>query len=107
MSKYRLGHFREAVEWAEKAAKSRTAEPPAKAKAFAVSAMANWQLGEKDAARAALASGDTFAPKLAPDHDAEHLGESWAASLMARISLEEATKLITAGATSNGHSNQP
>ncbi len=107
MSNYRLGHFREAVEWAEKAAKSPTAEPPAKAKAFAVSAMANWQLGEKDAARAALASGDTFAPKLAPEHHAEDLGESWVAWLMARISLEEATKLIQAGATINGNSNQP
>src|SRR5690349_8958011 len=33
MSSYRLGQFREAIEWAEKATKSTKAEPEAKAKA--------------------------------------------------------------------------
>jgi serine/threonine protein kinase/tetratricopeptide (TPR) repeat protein len=95
MSNYRGGHFRAAIEWAEKTTKGATAEPPAKAKAFAVSAMANWQIGEKDAARLALASGDTFAPGLA-DENAD-LGESWVAWIVARISLDEAASLIRIG----------
>jgi len=90
MSNYRAGHYREAIDWAEKATKSSTADPQAKAKAFAVMAMANWQLGQKDAARAALANGDTLAPR----QEATDLGDPWVAWIMARISLDEATKLI-------------
>ncbi len=105
MSNYRLEHFREAIEWAEKAEKSPTAEPEAKAKAFAVSAMANWQLEQKDAARAALAEGDKFAPKLSPEHHPKDLGESWVAWIIARISLDEATKLIQTGSNVRGKSN--
>jgi len=92
MSCYRLGRFRRAIEWAEKATNNAKADPPAKAKAFAISAMANWQLGRQDAARAALASGNTFAPKLASEN--ADLGESWVAWLIARVSLDEATDLI-------------
>ena len=93
MSDYRLGRFNEAIEWAEKAVKSPTAEAAAKAKAFAVQAMANWQLGKKDAAREMLAKGDTLAPSISREGDAEDLGESWVAWLMARISIDEATRL--------------
>ena len=105
MSHYRLGNFREAIEWAEKSTKSPTAEPPAKAKAFAVSAMANWQMGHKDAARATLASGDTLAPSLSLERDANDLGESWVAWLLARISLDEATKLLETGLTNQPNQN--
>jgi tetratricopeptide (TPR) repeat protein len=94
MSNYRLGNFSEAVAWGEKAAKS-SAEF-AQAKAYAVLAMAHWQQGERDQARAALARGDALAPR------AEDLGESWVAWLMARISLDEATRLIQ-----NQNSNHP
>jgi len=97
MSNYRLGRFREAADWAERATKSSTAEPRARAKAFAVLAMANWQLGQKDAGRAALAQGGALAPELFPGQDASDLGESWVAWLIARISLDEATKLIGTG----------
>jgi len=92
MSCYRLGRFRRAIEWAEKATNNAKADPPAKAKAFAISAMANWQLGRQDAARAALASGNTFAPKRASEN--ADLGESWVAWLIARVSLDEAAELI-------------
>jgi len=94
MSSYRLGNFPEAVAWGDKAANS--AANFAQAKAYAVLAMAHWQLGQKDEARTALAKGDALAPR------AEDLGESWVAWLMARISLDEATRLIQ-----NQNSNAP
>jgi serine/threonine protein kinase len=99
MSNYRLGRFREATDWAEKAVNGPTAEPQAKAKAFAILAMANWQLGEQSAARSALAQGDALAPNIPAEHDAADLEESWVAWLMARISLDEATALMPAAAT--------
>ena len=45
MSDYRLGRLPEAIEWAEKAANGSMVE--AQAKAYAISAMAHWQLGQK------------------------------------------------------------
>ena len=107
MSDYRLGRFNEAIEWAEKAVKSPTAEAAAKAKAFAVQAMANWQLGQKDAAREMLANGDALGPGIAPAHVSEDLGESWVAWLFARISLDEATALVQSGATTVTSPHQP
>ena len=92
MSKYRLGHFSDAVAWGEKAAQS-SAEF-AQAKAYAVLAMSHWQLGHRDDARAALAQGDALAPRISPEAGVVDLGESWVAWLMARISLDEATRLI-------------
>jgi serine/threonine protein kinase/tetratricopeptide (TPR) repeat protein len=105
MSNYRLGRFREAIQWAEMAETSPTAEPQAKAKALAVSAMANWQLGQPNAAREALAHGDTLAPNLRPDRGGADLGESWVAWVVARISLDEAAKLTRTGSTSDESSN--
>jgi hypothetical protein len=92
MSQYRLGHFPAAVEWAEKAAKNSSVA--AQAKAYAILAMAHWQLGQKEVARAMPAKGDTLAPSLPAVNGAEDLGESWVAWLMARISLDEAGALI-------------
>lgn len=94
MSSYRLGRFREAVDWAQKAINGPTAEAQAKAKAFAVLAMADWKLGEQSKARSALAEGDALAPELLPENNSADLGESWVAWLIARISLDEATKLM-------------
>ncbi len=99
MSNYRLGHFSEAIAWGEKAAQS-SAEF-AQAKAYAVMAMAHWQMGQKDEARAALAKGDTLAPGISSEKGTDDLGESWVAWLMARISLDEATKLLQNGSTTN------
>jgi serine/threonine protein kinase len=107
MSSYRLGRFREAVEWAETAAMTAKADPPAKAKAFAVLAMANWKLGEKDPARAALANGETLVPNFSPERGAVDLGESWVAWTIARVSLDEATQLFRAEPIPHATSNQP
>jgi tetratricopeptide (TPR) repeat protein len=101
MSHYRLGHFSEAMAWADKAEKS--SEAFAQAKAYAVVAMAHWQQGHWDEARVALAKGDALAPGLSPDRGVGDLGESWVAWLMARISLDEATTLINNGSTVDGN----
>jgi tetratricopeptide (TPR) repeat protein len=97
MSHYRLGNFSEAIAWGEKAANSSAGF--AQAKACAILAMAHSQLGQRNEALAALGKGDALAPAFSPEKGADDLGESWVAWLMARISLDEATKLIQAGAT--------
>jgi serine/threonine protein kinase/tetratricopeptide (TPR) repeat protein len=106
MAKYRLGDFREAMEWAERANNTIAADPPAKAKAFAVSAMANWQLGRNEVARAALADGDRLVPRISPESGSMDLGESWVAWIIARVSLDEATELLRTGSTIH-NSNAP
>jgi tetratricopeptide (TPR) repeat protein len=105
MSSYRLGRYAESREWGEKAAKSSI--PYAQAKAYAILAMADWQLGQKDTARAMLAKGDILAPSILPARNPEDLGESWVALLFARISLDEATTLIQSELTIEINSNQP
>jgi serine/threonine protein kinase len=94
MSNYRLGHFHDAAHWAQRAVNGPTAEAQAKAKAFAILAMSDWQMGEKGGAHEALARGEAYAPKLSAMADPVDLGESWVAWLMARISLDEAATLI-------------
>jgi hypothetical protein len=67
----------------------------ASAKGWAVLAMARWQLGEQDPARAALSAGNKLAPALSARETVD-LGDSWLAWLFARISLDEATALLGA-----------
>jgi len=105
MANYRLNRFPVAIDWGERAAKCSIAS--AQAKAYAVLAMAHWQLGEKDAARAMLAKGDALAPSIQPARQAVDLGDSWVAWLMARISLDEAATLIQSGSTADHNSNRP
>jgi tetratricopeptide (TPR) repeat protein len=92
MSAYRLGHFAESIEWAEKTLKSSIIY--ANAHAYAILAMAHWELGHKDVARVMLDKGDSLTPSILPSHQAVDLGDSWTAWLIARISLDEATALI-------------
>jgi tetratricopeptide (TPR) repeat protein len=92
MSAYRMGRSAEAIEWAEKTLRGTIIYPDAHA--YAILAMADWQLGRKDAARVALAKGDSLTPKISPTNEAVDLGDSWVAWLEARISLDEAGQLI-------------
>src|SRR5258708_38207877 len=62
LSEYREGGFAQAVEWAEQMRTN--SEASASAEACAVLAMAQWRLGLKDAARAALSQGDKLAPDI-------------------------------------------
>jgi serine/threonine protein kinase/Tfp pilus assembly protein PilF len=100
MSDYRLGNFREAAGWAEKALES--SQTNAQAKALAVLAMADWKLGQKDLARQILAKGEALAGGASED-----LGESWVAWLFARISLNEAATLIKTHSLTPANSTPP
>jgi len=68
--------------------------------------MAEWRLGLKDVARAALNQGDKLAPDIS-SNQAVDLGDGWLDWLVARILLNEATELITDKSTlGNDSKNQ-
>jgi serine/threonine protein kinase/tetratricopeptide (TPR) repeat protein len=101
---YRQRRFSEAIPWAEKAAGSRAKF--AQAKAYAVLALARWQLGQQNDARAALQKGDALAPNTSFENGSGDLGESWVAWLMARISLDEATTFIQTATVDSSSTQQ-
>jgi len=105
LSEYRQGHFAEAVDWAQKPLK--VSGIYVHGHAYAVAAMAYWQLGEKDQAREMLAKGDSLAPRLMPASIAEDPGNAWLAWLFARIQLDEAAALIKPGSTTENKSARP
>ncbi|HWW00359.1 MAG TPA: serine/threonine-protein kinase [Candidatus Acidoferrum sp.] len=105
MSAYRLGRFAESVEWSEKTLKSSITYPTAHA--YAILAMAHWELAHKDVARAMLDKGDSLTPNILPSHQAVDLGDSWVAWLQARISLDEATALIQPASRTESNSQEP
>jgi serine/threonine protein kinase len=92
LSEYRQGKLSEAVVWAEKSLK--TDQAFSQAKGYAVLAMAQWQLGQKEKALAMLADGDTLALRISSAQETVDLGDSWVAWLFARILLDEAGQLI-------------
>ncbi len=92
LSEYRQGHYSEAVEWAQK-----PLQIPgiyAQWHSCAVLAMAYWQLGEKEEARAMLTKGEALAPPIMPPSVAEEPGNAWQGWLYARLQLDEATALM-------------
>ena len=91
LSEYRLGHFSEAAQWAQKSVDSTRY---ASWHACGVLAMADWRLGKKDEARAMLARGEKLAPPVMPARVAQSPGNDWLAWLFARIQLDEAKALI-------------
>src|SRR5436190_230771 len=105
MSAYRLGHFAQSVEWAEKTLKSSIIY--ANAHAYAILALVHWKLGHKDVARAMLDKGDSLTPSILPSHQAVDLGDSWGAWLVARISLDEAAALIQPASKTDTNSQEP
>jgi len=92
LSEYRQRHFAEAVEWAQKALAS--ARLDAHGPACAILAMAKWQLGEKQDARAVLGKGNEIAPPVMPARDAIDPGQAWLAWVFSRVSLDEAAALF-------------
>ena len=105
MSAYRLGRFAESLEWAEKTLKSSIIYP--NAHAYAILAMAHWQLGQKDVARVMLNKGDSLTPNISPSDERVDLGDSWTAWLLARISLDEATALIQPASRTESNPQKP
>jgi tetratricopeptide (TPR) repeat protein len=104
LAEYRQKRSAEAVEWAEKSVKA--GDPLARAKGCAVLAMARWQLGERDAARTALAQGDELAPNYAPQALRADFGDTWVAWLFARIQLDEASSFILSGPSPESNSSK-
>jgi hypothetical protein len=92
LAQYRLGRYEEALSWAERTANSNFAY--AKAHAYAVMAMANWQLKRADKAHEMLAKGDELATKERPGQDFEKIGDDWLGWLFSRILLDEAGALV-------------
>jgi tetratricopeptide (TPR) repeat protein len=92
MAAYRLGRFGEAIECAEKTLKGTIIY--ANAQAYAILAMAHWQLGHKEVARTMLDNGNSLTPNILHSHETVDLGDPWVVWLLARISLDEAGYLI-------------
>jgi hypothetical protein len=105
LSDYRLGKLPEAVEWAGKSLNASQAS--ARAKGWAVLAMAKWKLGEKAGARTVLAEGEALAPSISATNGPMDLGDSWLAWLCAGIALDEAATLIQPAAAADGHADKP
>jgi tetratricopeptide (TPR) repeat protein len=92
LAEYRRGQYDQAVEWAQQPLK--IPGNLSNGHAYAVLAMADWQLGKQAEARAALARGEEAAPRSMPASIAEDPGDAWQAWLFARIQLDEANALI-------------
>ena len=91
LCEYRKADFREAIEWAKTSLSN--GAPLARAQAYAVLAMAQWQLGRKEAARAALAAGTALTPEIFSGPEANK-NEGWLSWIFARVSLDEANALV-------------
>ncbi|MCK6500607.1 MAG: tetratricopeptide repeat protein, partial [Nitrospira sp.] len=63
--------------------------------ACAIAAMAHWRLGNRDAAHAMLAKGQSLAPPILPQRDGDDPDRAWLAWIFSRVSLEEAAARIT------------
>jgi len=88
LAEYRLGHFASVLEWLRKVA-AQEGVPARTAQADATLAMAEFQLGQTNAARATLAEGIKIAQtKLTPGRI------DWNDSIIAEILLREAHELI-------------
>jgi tetratricopeptide (TPR) repeat protein len=105
LSDYRLGKLPEAVEWAGKSLNASQAS--ARAKGFAVLAMAKWQLGQKAEARTVLAEGEGLAPSISATNGRVDLGDSWLAWLCAGIALDEAATLIQPATAGDANADKP
>jgi serine/threonine protein kinase/Tfp pilus assembly protein PilF len=92
-AEYRQGHFAEAIEWVKKALQN--APVNAQAEAYPVLAMAQWQIGEKEAARANLAKANASVARALPERNNE-IG-IWFTWIFGHTWLEEATALIDSG----------
>jgi eukaryotic-like serine/threonine-protein kinase len=104
LSEYRLENYSKAIEWADKSIAA--GDPLAKAKGFAVRAMAQGKLREWDAARVSLTNGNELAPSDSNSPSLD-LGNSWLAWVCARLALDEATALIQPSQTVGQDSGKP
>jgi tetratricopeptide (TPR) repeat protein len=89
MSSYRLGHYTEAITWAQESLAGNAVY--ANAEGCAVLSMANWRLGRPAEARQMLAKGEA----LVPDNPGVNPNYGWWVDwLIARVELNEARALV-------------
>jgi serine/threonine protein kinase len=89
MSSYRLGHYTEAITWAQKSLAGSAVY--ASAQGCAVLSMANWRLGRPAEARQMLAKGEA----LVPDNPGVNPVYGWWADwLIAQVEINEAKALV-------------
>ncbi|MGC9941882.1 MAG: serine/threonine-protein kinase, partial [Verrucomicrobiota bacterium] len=100
LCEYRLGHYATAAEWAQKPLQIPGSS--VHAQAYAVLAMADWQLGKREAARTMLVDGESLTPVSMPLKIAEDPSNEWQDWLLARIQLDEADTMIQAGSRTTG-----
>jgi len=96
-SEYRLGRFAGAIQWAQKSADS--SQWMARGPACGILAMAHWQLGDHERAKAALAKGNSATPDMMPAFGPKEPDNAWQGWAYSRIALDEAEVLIHAAAT--------
>jgi tetratricopeptide (TPR) repeat protein len=90
MAEYRLGNYKEAVNWAQASAKN--SFPHSQAEAYAILAMAQYKLGNIEAARRELTNCNrVIETKLPREGD---LGNDWVDVIIARTLQSEARQLI-------------
>ena len=90
LAEYRQGHFAGALEWLRKVA-AQEGVPARTAQADATLAMAEYQLGQTNAARATLAEG----VKIAQEKLTQPGRIDWNDQLIAQFLLREAQVLVT------------
>jgi tetratricopeptide (TPR) repeat protein len=105
LCEYRQGNFAKAVEWVQKPLK--IPDNSVHGHSYAILAMADWQLGKTNEARAMLAEGNKLDPKIMPVNVADDPSDLWRNWLYARIQLDEATALIQPGSTVDHDSTRP
>jgi eukaryotic-like serine/threonine-protein kinase len=92
LAEYRQGHWKEAADWARKAAESPS--PCTRAQAHALLAMAQWQLKQTGAASETLKKCVEFVRTQLPKAEREDLGPDWRDWIIAQALLTEAKRLI-------------
>jgi tetratricopeptide (TPR) repeat protein len=92
LAEYRQRHYDEAVKWAQLAAAN--PYPYSQAEAYAILAMAQYQLGQEREARAVLAKCDDDIQRRLPKVGTQDLGQDWKDWIIAHALFTEATNLI-------------
>jgi sugar lactone lactonase YvrE len=92
MAEYRLGHFTNTLEWAQKVSIGRN--PGRDAETWAVLAMAHYHLQQLVEAHSALAKGVDIIETKLPKADSGDVGEDWWNWIIAHTLMDEAKNLI-------------
>jgi len=102
LAEYREGRFAAAAEWANKALHKPGEDFQRDVQAYAVLAMARYQLGQTNEARAVLSNAEEVTETKLQKLDSGSLGESWHNVLIAHILLREAKTVVGSDGSAGG-----